>query len=150
MAVPYATHGAAAAAVGTAAYVSVLGVVLAATFAVSHNVREAKPPVGPGAAPTPAGDALAAGGPADRDWGVQQVTTSVDYGGAVANFLTGGLSLQVAHHLFPAISFGHYPAIAAIVEDECVKRGVPYTRYPSLWDALKAYSAFMRDVGRAP
>jgi fatty acid desaturase (delta-4 desaturase) len=150
MAVPYATHGAAAAAVGTAAYVSVLGVVLAATFAVSHNVREAKPPVGPGAAPTPAGDALAAGGPADRDWGVQQVTTSVDYGGAVANFLTGGLSLQVAHHLFPAVSFGHYPAIAAIVEDECAKRGVPYTRYPSLWDALKAYSAFMRDVGRAP
>lgn len=32
--------------------------------------------------------------------------------------------LQIEHHLFPAISFMHYPAIAAIVADECKKRGI--------------------------
>ena len=44
----------------------------------------------------------------------------------------GGLNLQVEHHLFPAISFCHYPAIAEIVKDECAKRGVPYARYDTL------------------
>ena len=72
--VPYALHGPTAAAVGVTAYVAAVGIVLAATFAVSHNVAVAKPPL-PGAAPTPAGDALAAGSAAERDWGVQQVTT---------------------------------------------------------------------------
>ena len=38
------------------------------------------------------------------------------------------LSAQVEHHLFPAISFVHYPAIAAIVRDECAKRGVQYSQ----------------------
>ena len=76
----------------------------AATFAVSHNVPEAKP--------------LDAGTPratlydtelAARDWGVQQIVTSANWGGSVGNFFTGGLNLQVEHHLFPAISFMHYP-----------------------------------------
>jgi hypothetical protein len=61
---------------------------------------------------------------AERDWGVQQVLTSANWGGVVGNFFTGGLNLQVEHHLFPAISFMHYPAIAAIVADECKKRGI--------------------------
>lgn len=61
---------------------------------------------------------------ASRDWGVQQVLTSANWGGVVGNFFTGGLNLQVEHHLFPAISFMHYPAIAAIVKDECQKRGI--------------------------
>lgn len=34
------------------------------------------------------------------------------------------LLVQIEHHLFPAISFMHYPAIAAIVADECKKRGI--------------------------
>jgi fatty acid desaturase (delta-4 desaturase) len=54
-----------------------------------------------------------------RDWGAQQVLASSNWGGRVANFFTGGLNLQIEHHLFPAISFAHYPAIAVIVQDEC-------------------------------
>ena len=69
---------------------------------------------------------------AERDWGVQQILTSANWGGVVGNFFTGGLNLQVEHHLFPAISFAHYPAIAAIVEDECRRRGVPYAKYDTL------------------
>jgi fatty acid desaturase len=35
----------------------------------------------------------------------------------VGNFFTGGLNLQVEHHLFPAICFVHYPAIRKIVAE---------------------------------
>ena len=36
-----------------------------------------------------------------------QVLTSANWGGVVGNFFTGGLNLQVEHHLFPAVSFMH-------------------------------------------
>ncbi len=61
---------------------------LASTFAVSHNVPETKP-LQAGAAQ----DSLAQN-PGPRDWGVQQVVTSADWGGVVGNFFTGGLNLQ--------------------------------------------------------
>lgn len=35
----------------------------------------------------------------ERDWGVQQVLTSANWGGVVGNFFTGGLNLQVGLRL---------------------------------------------------
>lgn len=35
----------------------------------------------------------------ERDWGVQQILTSANWGGVVGNFMTGGLNLQVRHNL---------------------------------------------------
>ena len=134
---PALVHGWQAAAAGTAAFIAMQGIVLASTFAVSHNVEEAKR-----AAET-------SGAAAERDWGRQQVLTSADWGGVVGNFFTGGLNLQVEHHLFPAICFVHYPAIAAIVRDECAKRGVPYASYATLPQILARFVAFMRDTGAA-
>ena len=55
--------------------------------------------------------------------------TSADWGGKIGNFFTGGLNLQVEHHLFPAICFVHYPAISEIVKEEAAKFGVPYSSY---------------------
>ncbi len=127
--------GAAAALAGTAAFICTQGIVLAATFAVSHNVPEAKVPE------------ETDGAAAERDWGRQQVLTSADWGGVVGNFFTGGLNLQVEHHLFPAICFVHYPAIAKIVADECAKRDVPYFIYPSLPSILARFVKFMAHTG---
>lgn len=143
IALPWALHGGEAAAWGTAAYAVTQSIVLAATFAVSHNVPETK--------------SLDAGPALDnlhtelatRDWGVQQIVTSANWGGAVGNFFTGGLNLQVEHHLFPAVSFAHYPAIAAIVEEEAVKRGVQYAKYDTLPEILSRFMRFMREVGEA-
>jgi hypothetical protein len=39
--------------------------------------------------------------------GCVQVLTSANWGGVIGNFFTGGLNLQVEHHLFPAVSFMH-------------------------------------------
>jgi hypothetical protein len=36
----------------------------------------------------------------ERDWGMQQVLTSANWGGVIGNFFTGGLNLQVRR--------GHY------------------------------------------
>jgi Fatty acid desaturase len=84
-----------------------------------------------------------------RDWAVQQVITSANWGGVIGNFMTGGLNLQIEHHLFPAISFMHYPAIAKIVREECAARGVPYAAYGSLPEILTRFVRFMREVGAA-
>lgn len=84
-----------------------------------------------------------------RDWGVQQVLTSANWGGVVGNFMTGGLNLQVEHHLFPAISFMHYPAIAKVVEEECEARGINYASYDTLPEILGRFYKYMKEAGSA-
>lgn len=46
------------------------------------------------------------------------------------------------HHNF-------YPAIAAIVAEECAKQGVPYSSYPSLAAIGIDCLRYMRDMGTA-
>ncbi|KIZ05268.1 inoleoyl-CoA desaturase [Monoraphidium neglectum] len=142
---PWALHGPAATLLGAAGYSTTLSIILAMVFFVSHNVPQSKP--------------LPAGGDtkgvlyqdvADRDWGVQQILASCCWGDTVGNFFTGGLNLQIEHHLFPAISFVHYPAIARIVRDECFRRNVRYTHYKSLWGNLSGFLCCMKQLGSAP
>ena len=73
---------------------------MASTFAVSHNVPESKPLEKGPTQESLLQDTL------DRDWGVQQLLTSANWGGVIGNFFTGGLNLQIEHHLFPAIRCG--------------------------------------------
>lgn len=120
-----------------AGYLAVQSVVLASTFAVSHNVSEAK-------------EWPNFSEEEKQDWGIQQVLTSANWGGAVGNFFTGGLNLQIEHHLFPAVSFVHYPAIAKIVEEECKRADIPYGHYATLPEILGRYVQFMKEVGSAP
>jgi fatty acid desaturase (delta-4 desaturase) len=53
-----------------------------------------------------------------------QILASASWGSTLGNFFTGGLNLQIEHHLFPAISFAHYPAIQEVVREECAKRNI--------------------------
>jgi fatty acid desaturase len=57
---------------------------------------------------------------------------------------------QIEHHLFPAISFMHYPAISKIVEEECVKRGIQYAHYDTLPQIISRFTQYMKEVGVAP
>ena len=81
---------------------------------------------------------------------MQQVLTSANWGGSIGNFMTGGLNLQIEHHMFPAISFMHYPAIARIVRDECEKRGINYASYDTLPEIIGRFQKYMKEVGAAP
>jgi len=143
-ALPFFLHGGSSMLSGAAAYVFAQSIVLAATFAVSHNVPEAKP-IDEG----PTREALYKNHTLERDWGVQQVLTSANWGGVIGNFMTGGLNLQIEHHLFPAISFMHYPAIAEIVKDECEKRGILYNSYATLPEITARFQRYMREAGTA-
>ena len=57
--------------------------------------------------------------------------------------------VQIEHHLFPAISFMHYPKISEIVSDECAKRGIQYAHYATLPEILGRFMRYMREVGEA-
>ena len=57
---------------------------------MSHNVSEVKPMAAGQARTSLLQDYD------KRDWGVQQIVTSADWGGVIGNFFTGGLNLQVA------------------------------------------------------
>ena len=58
--------------------------------------------------------------------------------------------MQIEHHLFPAISFMHYPNISKIAKEEAQKRGVNYVEYKWLPVILSDFQQFMKTAGQAP
>lgn len=132
---PAHLHGWRAAVRGAAACMAAQGLALALPLAVSHNVAPAK--------------ARCPRGGAEQDWGLRQLATSADWGGRWACWLTGGLNLQVAHHLFPTLPSALYPAVTAVVRDEAARRDLPYAHWPSFLAILSCLVAFMREVGVA-
>jgi len=80
------------------------------------------------------------------DWGVHQVLTSHDYGVKSKFFLhlSGGLNLQIEHHLFPGIHYRHYYDIVPIVKQACKDYNLPYHESSSLWEAVKKHYAILK------
>jgi NADPH-dependent stearoyl-CoA 9-desaturase len=61
------------------------------------------------------------------DWYVRQMLGSANIeGGPVFHVMTGHLSHQIEHHLFPDIPAWRYPEIAPKVKDLCERYGLPY------------------------
>lgn len=103
-------------------------------FIVSHNLESCKP-------------GYAMSQRALKDWAVWQIETSASWGGRVACFLTGGLNLQIEHHLFPCLPHDTHPAIATIVREECLKAGIRYNSYDHLSDIVWSLIAFLKTMG---
>lgn len=68
------------------------------------------------------------------DWAAMQCQTSVNYspGSWWMNHLSGGLSHQIEHHLFPGICHTNYVYIQPVVQETCREFGVPYQSASSL------------------
>jgi linoleoyl-CoA desaturase len=64
-------------------------------------------------------------------------------------WFTGGLNLQIEHHLFPAASHTHLPAISRIVRATAAERGLPYITHGSLAAALASHVRLLRDLQAA-
>eukprot|EP00812_Abedinium_dasypus_P011815 NODE_535_length_1494_cov_297.237665.p2 GENE.NODE_535_length_1494_cov_297.237665~~NODE_535_length_1494_cov_297.237665.p2 ORF type:complete len:291 (+),score=81.88 NODE_535_length_1494_cov_297.237665:213-1085(+) len=108
------------------------GVALSCMFIVSHNVDEAK---------------HVARAEQGGDWARQQIETSTSWGGVIGSFMTGGLNLQIEHHLFPCLSHHLYALAQVTVKDECAKRGIQYKAYPTLLPNLIDHVKFLYNMG---
>lgn len=80
------------------------------------------------------------------DWGAHQVRTSHNYrvDSLWALHMSGGLNMQVEHHLFPRVHYTHYPALSRIVRQACVEFGLPYHASTSVWQAIGKHYAVLK------
>ena len=74
----------------------------------------------------------------DRNWYRHQVMTSQDVApdSFLAFVVSGGLNLQIEHHLFPTVNHWHLRALQPRVQALCAKHGVPYARSESFAEAV--------------
>jgi NADPH-dependent stearoyl-CoA 9-desaturase len=64
-------------------------------------------------------------------WYVRQLLGAANIdGGSLFHFLSGNLSFQVEHHLFPDIPSSRYAEIAPRVREVCRRHGLPYNTGP--------------------
>ncbi|AKH81212.1 delta-6 fatty acid desaturase [Streptomyces sp. CNQ-509] len=91
----------------------------------------------------------------DDDWGHlrRQVLTSRNVrGGAVTDWLMGGLNYQIEHHLFPNMPRPHLRRVQPLVRAHCAALGLPYAQTSAV-ESYRLALEHMHEVGeplRAP
>jgi len=85
----------------------------------------------------------------ERDWAKLQVLTSTNFGinSSLWTLLSGGLNYQIEHHLFPGVCHMYLPLIHPIVKKTCEEFKIPYSAFPSYFDALYSHYAHLRELG---
>lgn len=119
----------------------VLGLTMATVFQLAHVVED-------NAFPSP--DPVT--GKMTNEWAIHEVETTANFSprSQFAAWYCGGLNFQIEHHLFPRICHIHYPAISKIVEETCRDFNIKYVSYPTIREALKAHTRFLKLLGRGP
>jgi linoleoyl-CoA desaturase len=86
------------------------------------------------------------------DWAAHQISSTSDFSrdSYVATWCLGGLNHQVVHHLFPAVSHAHYPALSRVVELVCRRHGIPYSPERRARELLASHYRWLRQMGRSP
>ena len=119
------------------------GIVLTSLFVISHNfVGSDREPI------TRA--CVAEGkkhGPPTPCWYKAEVETSCTYGGTLGMLMTGGLNMQIEHHIFPRLNSFHYPVVQQAVKQCCMRHGVRYTYYENIIQNCKSMLTYMHQVG---
>ncbi|MFF4215078.1 fatty acid desaturase family protein [Streptomyces nondiastaticus] len=88
-------------------------------------------------------------GPGGERWGhlQRQVLTSRNVrGGAVTDWLMGGLNYQIEHHLFPNMPRPHLRLARPLVRAHCRASGLPYTE-TGIVDSYRQALHHMHEVG---
>lgn len=109
----------------------VASLLLVVQIAVNHEVPETS---------------ARSGDSANVDWGVHQVLTSHNFGvdSNVALHLSGGLNMQIEHHLFPGIHYTHFRELSKIVRRTCTEFGLPYHTSTSIFEAVQKHYTVLR------
>ncbi len=71
-------------------------------------------------------------GAISSSWAIHQMSVTKDFSAEspVANFLFGGFTHHVAHHLFPGVAHTYYPEITKVIRRYAAEYDLPYTNYP--------------------
>jgi fatty acid desaturase len=87
-----------------------------------------------------------------REWALQQVEHTLDYaiGSTFWLHVSNGLNLQVVHHLFPQVGWGHYVQLAPIIREVCADFNVVYATKSSFWEALASHYSYLVSINDGP
>lgn len=81
---------------------------------------------------------------------VHQVETTADFapGNWLLSYFSAGLTHQAEHHVDRRKPFPFYWFMARVLKSWCLRHGIPYHAYPSLWAAIKAHGRHLRAMAR--
>lgn len=81
-------------------------------------------------------------------WALHQMSVTKDFSAdsKLANFLFGGFTHHVAHHLFPGVAHTYYPKITPIIRRYANEYNLPYTCYP-VYQAIKSHYYLLKKNG---
>lgn len=81
-------------------------------------------------------------------WAQHQMMVTKDFSAdsPVANFLFGGFTHHVAHHLFPHVAHTYYPYITPIIRRYAEEYNLPYTCYPA-YKAILSHFNLLKKSG---
>lgn len=84
-----------------------------------------------------------------KDWYEHQIATAINYApkSRLVLFLTGGVNLQIEHHLFPSISYLELPHLRSIVKQTAKEFHIPYHECASFSEALGEHFKFLKILG---
>lgn len=87
-----------------------------------------------------------------QEWAVHQVEHSVDYAVDSKFWLhvSNGLNLQVVHHLFPQVGWGHYRELSVIIQEVSDACGVTYSTEPTFWAAAASHFKYLAHINEGP
>lgn len=79
------------------------------------------------------------------DWYVRQMIGSANISGSrLMHLMTGNLSFQIEHHLFPDLPSNRYREVSVKVQDICRRYGLPYTTGPLPKQVASAWAKVFR------
>jgi fatty acid desaturase len=82
------------------------------------------------------------------NWTDFQILKSHNFGARsrLACFLTGGLNLQIEHHLFPGLFFFRLYEIQHLVREYCVKNKLPYNESNTIFGACQKHYNLLKQT----
>ncbi|MGB0525825.1 MAG: fatty acid desaturase family protein, partial [Flammeovirgaceae bacterium] len=83
-------------------------------------------------------------------WAIHQMRTTANFAmnSWLANFICGGLNMQIEHHLFPLVCHTHYRQISKIVKATAHEFGVPYHENKTFLGATMSHIRMLKKFGR--
>ena len=85
-----------------------------------------------------------------RNYYVHQILTSHSFSmdSQLVFWFTGGLNLQIEHHLFPTVNHCHLKAISPIVRNLCKKYSIPYHESSSVIQAVGKHFKHVHNMSK--